>query len=33
VDSGPGGWVIGLILDVVGDLLDEEVLGPADDES
>ena len=28
-----GGCVIGLILEVVGDLLDEEVLGPADDES
>lgn len=28
-----GGSVIGLILDAVGDLLDDEVLGPADDES
>jgi len=30
--GGGGGCVIGLTLDVVGDLLDEEVLG-ADDES
>jgi hypothetical protein len=30
---GAGGSVIGLTLDAVGDLLDDEGLGPADEES
>ena len=30
---GAGGSNIGLIIDAVGDLLDEEVLGPAEEES
>jgi hypothetical protein len=30
---GAGGSIIGLIIDADGDLLDDEVLGPADEES
>ena len=30
---GAGGSVVRLFLDAVGDLLDDEVLGPADEES